>query len=349
MKRIQCESCQKIWYVDDVDLVKQKVCPFCDTNIQGILKISQYDTLDKLIFGAISNLGKDVLHNPRQLLGYMMDTAPALKREIRIFIKTITDSSADYILTALEQEEGEAIETLNKLHYLLLEEEGLAREWADILCGRLFEAISYIKKVDASSLIKVKVDDYSTTQQEKKESKSPEAKENKVNVYEKLKEEFTETRDNLLKAKRRISFISNSFSDPQMAVDAAKKNFEDIEAECEELEKNGRIEEVEFYEVLKLAYILYLTINNYSYELLEMIQSEIDDLLDQIHNLRQGLISEYSLEKMESTKQELTIIQREQLFLHNEIEGVKKYFYHMEHAIKDDMMNLIVQGVRDNN
>lgn len=41
MKKLQCESCQRIWFVEESDLTDQQVCPFCRVEIQGAGEFQQ--------------------------------------------------------------------------------------------------------------------------------------------------------------------------------------------------------------------------------------------------------------------------------------------------------------------
>lgn len=164
MKSLKCESCAGIWMVEDADLEKQKVCPYCTVSIQGDIEFSEYDSLDKAIFGAVSQMGKGVLMNPRQLCGFMLDTAPGLRKEIRIFSKTVNEDYVGYIKSAFEQEVEDAEVTINKLHHLFIEEEGLSDNWADMLCTGLYGAILYTKGVGTTRIINVEIEDFTIVQ-----------------------------------------------------------------------------------------------------------------------------------------------------------------------------------------
>lgn len=146
MKRIRCESCAGIWMVEDVDLVKQKVCPYCKISIQGKVEFEKYDSLDKAIYGAIIKLGIDVVQNPRQMFGFMLDVAPTIKKEIRIFSKTVTDDYIGYIKEVFEQDIQMAEVILKKLKCLFIEEEGVSEFWADMIYQGLWGLFCIIKE-----------------------------------------------------------------------------------------------------------------------------------------------------------------------------------------------------------
>lgn len=163
MKRIKCNSCAGIWMIENADLEKLTVCPYCGVSIRGELEFSEYDSLEKAIYGAISKMGKTVLLNPRQLSGFMLDTAPGLKKEIRIFSKAVNDDYVGYIRDAFEESVEAAEKTINKLHHLFVEEEGLSDNWADMLCSGLYGAILYSKGIGKTRIINVEISDYTNT------------------------------------------------------------------------------------------------------------------------------------------------------------------------------------------
>lgn len=167
MKRIKCDSCTGKWMVENEDLEKLTVCPYCGVSIQGEVEFTDYDTLDKAIYGAIAMMGKAVLSNPRQLSGFMMDTAPRLKKEIRIFSKTITEDYITDIKNAFDEDVDAVKNTINKLHHLFVEKEGLSDNWADMLCSGLYGAILYSKGIGTTRIINVEISDYTITASEK--------------------------------------------------------------------------------------------------------------------------------------------------------------------------------------
>ena len=159
MKKIRCQLCDGAWIVEKDDLEKQKVCPYCGNSVQGKVEFKAYDSLDKAIYGAVTKMGDGVLQNLRQLFGFMMDTAPNLKKEIRIFSKTVTDDYASYIRIIFNQDVEAAETTIRKLRQLFIEEEGLSESWADIICDGLHGALFYYKGIGCIRLINVDVDD----------------------------------------------------------------------------------------------------------------------------------------------------------------------------------------------
>lgn len=149
--------------VENEDLEKLMVCPYCGISIRGKVEFKDYDTLDKAIYGAIAKMGKTVLSNPRQLSGFMMNIAPGLNKEIRIFSKTVTKDYISYIKNAFDENVDVAENLINKLHHLFVEEEGLSDNWADKLCTGLYGAILYSKGIGTTRTVNVKISDYVIT------------------------------------------------------------------------------------------------------------------------------------------------------------------------------------------
>lgn len=164
MKKISCQLCDGSWIVENDDLEKQQVCPYCSSSIQGKIEFDIIDTLDKAIYGAVQKMGEGVLQNLRQLSGIMMDTAPNLKKEIRIFSKTISNDYIPYIQLLFEQEVDKAEPTILKMRRLFIEEEGLSESWADMICEGFRGALLYYKGTASKRLINVNVNDFEFNQ-----------------------------------------------------------------------------------------------------------------------------------------------------------------------------------------
>ena len=80
MQKIVCNQCGGKWYIDNTDNAHMNCCLYCQKNLRKKKEITTLDTLDKVIFKAVSSLGTDALSQPRQLAGYMMDIAPEFKK-----------------------------------------------------------------------------------------------------------------------------------------------------------------------------------------------------------------------------------------------------------------------------
>lgn len=159
MKKIKCQLCDGVWLVEENNLEKQKVCPYCASSVQGKVEFTTYDSLDKAIYGVVTKMGEGVLQNLRQLSGFMMDTAPNLKKEIRIFSKTVSDDYVIYIKNLFAQDIDAAEATIKKLRQLFIEEEGLSDAWADMICEGLYGATMYYNGIGIRKMINVTIED----------------------------------------------------------------------------------------------------------------------------------------------------------------------------------------------
>ncbi len=159
MKKLKCEVCSKEWYVEDSKMDEFNTCPFCEISIQEKIVISEFNSLDKAIYSAIMSRGIEILQHPQQLLGYLMDIEPKLKKEIRIFSKIFNEEYMIYVKDIFEKKGKDMEAAIEKLRYLLIENEGLSEKWVDMICGSLFGAVSYINKdienkdIDTSNIV----------------------------------------------------------------------------------------------------------------------------------------------------------------------------------------------------
>ena len=143
MKKITCKNCNESWYINNQDINKQKNCPFCSSNIKKRETIVTIDTLEKALYVVIQKFGEDILFNSSKMHGYLMDLAPSLKKEIKIYSKSINTEQVNLIKDALNQPENEARHTLERLRFFLVEEEGLSEQWATMIIECLFNLHKY--------------------------------------------------------------------------------------------------------------------------------------------------------------------------------------------------------------
>lgn len=153
MKKLKCKFCYETWYVEEETLDKLKVCPCCAGMIRQKINITEFDSLDKAIYGVITNAGMDILQNSKQLFGYLLDIAPELRKEIHIFSRICNEEYLTYIREIFEKEISEAELILCKLRRLFIDEEGLSESWADMLCTGIWGAVKYVKGIEVSDIM----------------------------------------------------------------------------------------------------------------------------------------------------------------------------------------------------
>lgn len=146
MKTIRCQACNHSLDVANDVYDQLKICPFCMAPLQEARKPGTYTDLGAAINAAVQHIGKEVLTNPRQLSGFLSDTAPTMTREIRIFSRTFANSYSNYttyLVQAFELEPADALLHIKKLRHLLIMEEGLSDQFADIICNAIYSASLY--------------------------------------------------------------------------------------------------------------------------------------------------------------------------------------------------------------
>ncbi len=160
MKQLKCESCSEMWIVSDDCIDRQKVCPFCASSIREEVSFSEIDSLDKAIYAAVSRFGLDALKNPRQMVGFMMDIAPQLKKEIKIFSKAVSEEYAGKIGEVFDKPVSEIGPVIGKIKGLLIDEEGMSESWAEMICTNIQAAAQYSRGIGTTKIAHVLISDY---------------------------------------------------------------------------------------------------------------------------------------------------------------------------------------------
>jgi hypothetical protein len=160
MKSIRCKACSGTWIVEDSDMERQNICPFCAASIRSKIDFTEYDTLGKVLYGAVSERGMEILDRHEQLTGWMMDVAPKLAMEIRIFSKNISQTYMGYVKDAFTKDEETADLAVKKIRLALIENEGLSDAWAGTISSAVRDAAVYIKGHGITRLVNVQVDDF---------------------------------------------------------------------------------------------------------------------------------------------------------------------------------------------
>lgn len=101
MHKIICNHCMGIWYTDPSNTDKITVCPYCSNSLHKNIEITTYDTLEKVLYKAILSTGTNAFDNPQQLVSFMLDLAPDMKKEIRILSKSLAAECLKAVKTLL--------------------------------------------------------------------------------------------------------------------------------------------------------------------------------------------------------------------------------------------------------
>lgn len=160
MQKIVCNHCGGKWYIDKSDTAKMKSCLFCQTALRQKKQITTLDSLDKVIFTAISSLGVEAVSQPGQFSGYMMDIAPSFKKELRILTRFLSNEYCTVIKEAFSKDLPAAELLINRLRTSLVEEDGLSDSWADTLCSSYMGAIRYFHGIGLEETLLATVEDF---------------------------------------------------------------------------------------------------------------------------------------------------------------------------------------------
>lgn len=164
MKQIKCKSCGKIWYLDDGVENDLKVCPFCESAVKKKQKIEGTKNLGEAIYYALSERGIDMLASVGKITGFMYDTVPELRKEIKIFAKTFDEDYLAQYREAFSQDTRAISVTLNRLRENFIEEEGLSEAWADMLCTNCYQAIMFYRGEGLPEVLSIEITDYKSEQ-----------------------------------------------------------------------------------------------------------------------------------------------------------------------------------------
>lgn len=160
MKKIKCKSCGKKWYLDNGEENYLKVCPFCEKPLKEKQKLDDKKDLGTAIYYALSERGIDMLASVGKISGFLYDSVPELKKEIKIFAKTFDEDYLAQYRDTFNQDIRSVELTLSKLREIFIEEEGLSEAWADMLCANCYQAVMYYRGDGLPEIMIAEVSDW---------------------------------------------------------------------------------------------------------------------------------------------------------------------------------------------
>lgn len=166
MKKLKCKSCSKVWYVDDSELNNQTVCPFCALSIKEEVKLDKYDTLDKAIYGALMRGGLEILKTPLKMSAYMFDMCPDLKKEIRIFSRTVTNDYVNDMASAFCADIKKADDIFLRMKMQMIDNDGISETWAETICNALRGANMFMRGINMPGAVSAEVTNIATPSQQ---------------------------------------------------------------------------------------------------------------------------------------------------------------------------------------
>ncbi len=160
IKKLKCSSCSKEWYIEETFLNELRICPYCSKTIREKAAVKEFDSLGKVIYVMIEEFGVDILQTPKKLAACLLDAAPNLKKEIRIFFKVLDEKRLLLVRDVFEQEDQYAVRgNTEKLKLLCMEEDGLSENWAKLVGESLLKAAEYSRGIGMPELFTAEVSD----------------------------------------------------------------------------------------------------------------------------------------------------------------------------------------------
>ena len=150
MIKLVCEACANEWYIEESKKKLLRGCPFCFSPLPEEEEIT-VDSFESALLNTAHDLGMECLKDRQRFIGYLLDIAPKYKKEIRIFSNAC---SADVFLTlhgARKQTREEAAPVFARVQLRMTDDEGIAEQWAQLICTALLNATHPKKKPAAST------------------------------------------------------------------------------------------------------------------------------------------------------------------------------------------------------
>ena len=140
MIKFVCEECANEWFIEDHKKALVQACPFCLFPVPAEEEII-VDSFEKAILKTIKDLGVDCLKERSRFIGYLLDTSPDYKKEIKILSNACDSGVLHAFYGTTGQDRGTAVKVFTQVQLRMVEEEGIAEQWAKIICDSLLNAI----------------------------------------------------------------------------------------------------------------------------------------------------------------------------------------------------------------
>lgn len=145
MYKFSCEACSGEWFIPQEKKSLVQACPFCLSPVAKEEEIV-VDCFEKAILKAVRELGVDCLKERGRFIGYLQDTASEYKKEIRILSNACDAGVLHTFYSTRSQDRASASKVFAQVQLRMVEEEGIAEQWAKLVCDSLLNAIHPEKK-----------------------------------------------------------------------------------------------------------------------------------------------------------------------------------------------------------
>ena len=140
MIKFVCKECANEWYIEDHKKALIQACPFCLFPVPAEEEII-VDSFEKAILKTIKDLGVDCLKERSRFIGYLLDTSPGYKKEVKILSNACDSGVLHTFYGTKDQDRGTAVKVFTQVQLHMIEEEGIAEQWAKVICDSLLNAI----------------------------------------------------------------------------------------------------------------------------------------------------------------------------------------------------------------
>ena len=127
MQKITCTYCKKEWYIEEHEVYKADICPFCKSRLSD--DVCEIESLGQAVFSYIRKNGHEVLNQPEVFFAELGQLFPEDEKAIRIFSNILRTKEIEKLKEAFEEENG--VEKIRQLSLDLIENMGLDQKWAE--------------------------------------------------------------------------------------------------------------------------------------------------------------------------------------------------------------------------
>lgn len=157
MIKLKCNSCAKEWSIKDADMQLLTVCPFCTELLKKKVEIEVFDSIDSVIYKAVSDYGLEIFETPKKLYSILVDMLPGQSKEIKI-ISRVSEANLIIVKNAFGTDLQGFETEMKKLHFSLTDEDGYSDVWADTICNAFTNAYKYYSGVEQNSIINATIE-----------------------------------------------------------------------------------------------------------------------------------------------------------------------------------------------
>lgn len=140
MIKFTCEQCSKDWYIPEEHRKTLQACPYCLTLVPQEEEIV-VNSFEKAILKTIRELGVVCLSERGKFIGYLMDSYPEYKKEVKILSNACDAEVLIAFYKTREMNPIAALQVFTQIQHRLVDEEGIAELWAKTICNCIYNAV----------------------------------------------------------------------------------------------------------------------------------------------------------------------------------------------------------------